>query len=143
METKICEFCKKEFRYDNGHFVTHIYYAHECNLEKYIVLFEFNGIHPKCQCGFCNDDALFMSRKRKFHDINPEHRGFDWLEQKYIEKFGKPLCKTCNEPVKFHRGEPNIYCSHKCLPSHWNQEQVHKTVKEKWDVDNVFELQFV
>lgn len=141
---KKCELCDKIFNYQCGDFSNHLKENHYLTREEYIINTLYSGIRPKCQCGFCINDAKFISRKNLFHKINPKHRDFKWLEERYIEKYGQPICKGCNEkPVSFHRGKPNTYCSLSCKPSNWNQEQVNKTVMDKYGVNNVMDIDFV
>ena len=59
-----------------------------------------------------------------------------------IKKNGIPKCPTCNKDITiWHRDIPNKYCSSSCKPSMWNQDKVRETVKEKYGVDNVFQLE--
>ncbi len=141
---KECKICNNVYNYQCGEFSNHIEKEHRLNREQYVVITEYNSNHPKCQCGYCDDDSAFILRKNSFHNINSEHRKFDWIEKKYIEKYGIPICKECNNSeVKFHRGKPNTYCSLSCKPSSWNQEKVSKTVKERYGVDNVMKIQLI
>ena len=137
----ICKLCNFEFDYQSGSFSNHLKNEHKISKEQYVVLIEYGGIHPKCQCGYCNDDAKFIDRKNKFYNKNSEHKSFDWIKQKYIEKNGVPFCVGCKKkPVEFYRGKPNLYCCHECQPSNWNQEQVKKTVIERYGVDNIMKV---
>lgn len=140
---KICELCNKEFDYQCGEFSNHLKSEHKITREQYIVLTEYNGINPKCQCGYCKDDAKFIKRKNEFHKINLEHKKFDWIEKQYVFKFGEPKCETCGDLVNFKRGVPNRYCSIKCRPGTWNQDKVRKTVKDRYGVDNVMDVKNV
>lgn len=144
MNNKICVLCNGTFDYQCGEFSIHLKEKHKISREQYIVLTQYNNIHPKCECGYCVDDSEFIPRKNLFHIINPSHRKFDWLEEKYIEKNGIPLCIGCNEnPVSFKRGMPNSYCSQSCHPSNWNQDKINKTVLEKYGVTNVMHINSV
>lgn len=138
MKLEKCKICGINFSQISGHFTIHLKNEHNMTLEDYIVHTEYNNIHPKCQCGYCDDDATFNLRTRKFSHINNEHRKFDWLKEQKILKDGIPKCKTCGGDVKWKRGIPNQYCSFKCLPNNWNQEKVKQTVIEKYGVDNIF-----
>jgi len=140
---KECKICKNVYNYQCGEFLEHIIQEHKLNREQYIVLIEYGNVHPKCQCGYCDDNAQFIPRKNMFHKINSEHRSFKWIENKYIEKYGEPKCKACGNKVRFHRGKPNTYCSLSCKPSSWNQEQVNKTVKERYGVKNVMDIESI
>lgn len=138
-----CKICNNVYNYQCGEFSNHIKNEHGLSREQYIVITEYNNEHPKCQCGYCNDDATFLPRTNLFLKINSAHKEFNWLENKFIEKYGEPKCKTCGIIVKFHRGKPNIYCSPSCKPSSWNQDTVKKTVIEKYGVKNVMEIKSV
>lgn len=147
----ICAICQKEFSYTSGKFSNHLKEEHDIDRRQYIILTEYDNIIPKCQCGYCNEDATFLSRKNTFLKINSEHKNFNWIEQQYILKNGIPKCQTCGNNVKFHRGIPNRFCSRKCIPrtfgfvhtkgaGGWNQQKVKQTVKEKYGVENVFQI---
>jgi hypothetical protein len=138
MKLEKCKICGNSFAQQSGHFTIHLKKEHNLTLEDYIVNTEFNNIHPKCQCGYCNDDAVFNPRTRRFFEINYQHKNHDWLKAQKILKDGIPKCKTCGGEVKWKRGIPNQYCSFKCLPNRWNQEKVKQTVIQKYGVDNIF-----
>lgn len=139
-KTKVCKLCNKEFNYQCGEFSNHLKSEHKITREQYVVLIECGGVKPKCQCGYCEDDAKFIKRKNEFHVINSEHKKFDWLEEQYVFKFGIPVCETCGSEVNFNRGIPRRYCSIKCRPGTWNQEKVRQTVKDKYNVSNVMDI---
>jgi endogenous inhibitor of DNA gyrase (YacG/DUF329 family) len=138
---KECKICGEEFEYQCGEFSNHLKLEHRITREEYVVLTEHGGKKPKCQCGYCENDSKFINRKGEFHVINPEHRKFDWIQGQYILKFGEPKCETCGESVNFNRGVPYTYCSKKCKPGTWNQEKVRQTVRDKYGVDNVMDVQ--
>jgi len=136
-----CKICEKEFKNNLGGDLTlHLHNAHNMLLADYYVLIELNGIEPKCQCGLCNERPNFY--RGKFKKFALGHEKHDWQKQKYVELYGQPKCQghDCNNIVSFHRGKPNKYCSFKCMPSQWNQDKVKQTVKERYNVDNVFQL---
>lgn len=137
---KKCELCDGEFDYQCGEFSNHLKSEHVITREEYVILTEYNNVKPKCKCGYCEDDAKFIKRKNEFHNINPEHRKFDWIEEQYILKFREPKCEKCGESVNFNRGVPYTYCSKKCKPSSWNQKKVKQTVRENYGVDNVMDI---
>lgn len=143
MKIEKCKICDNEFSQLSGHFSMHLKKEHNINLEEYIVLTEFNNVHPKCQCGFCDDDAKFNVRTRKFVKINKEHKQFEWIKEQRLKNGETPKCLTCGGEVKWTRGKPNKYCSYKCLPNRWNQDKVKETIKEKYGVDNIFQLEEV
>lgn len=132
---KECKICGLTFPYTTGKFTIHLMEEHNITLRDYIIKYELCGNIPKCQCGYCDEDAPFF--RGKFLARIGDHQKYDWLKEQYIKKYGKPTCKTCGKDVKWHRGIPNIYCSIKCQPSNWNQEKINITVKEKYGVDNI------
>lgn len=140
---KQCKICNEIHNYQSGVFAQHLKERHGISREQYVIVTEYNNQVLKCQCGYCDDNALFISRKNCFHKINPEHRNFEWLKNKFIENNGEPKCKTCGDKVRFYRGRPNVYCSPICQPSNWNQDTIKKTVMEKYGVDNVMKLKSV
>lgn len=142
-EKKLCKICNEHFDYQCGEFSGHLNSEHKITREQYIVLTEYGGVKPKCQCGYCSDDAKFVKRKNEFLKINKEHRKFEWIEEQYVIRFGRPKCKTCTELVKFNRGVPYTYCSIKCRPGTWNQEKIKNTVKNRYGVDNVMDIPIV
>jgi hypothetical protein len=142
-KTKVCELCNKGFDYKCGEFSNHLKSEHGITREEYVVLIEYSGLKPKCQCGYCTDDSKFIKRENEFHTINPEHKKFEWLEKQYVFNFGKPECETCGNEVKFNRGVPRKYCSIKCRPGTWNQDKVRQTVKNKYGTDNVMDVKKV
>lgn len=132
---KKCEICGNFFHQQSGKFSNHLLNEHNLSLRDYIIQYELNGITPKCQCGYCEEDAPFF--RGKFLDRIGDHQKYKWIEEQYIKKYGKPVCETCGKYVKFRRDVPNRYCSFTCLPNNWNQEKINITVKEKYNVDNV------
>jgi hypothetical protein len=136
-----CKICEKEFKNNlGGNLTLHIQNIHNISFADYYILIELNDVEPKCQCGLCNERPNFY--RGKYSKFAIGHEKYDWQEQKYIELFGQPKCQNpnCNNLVCFYRGKPQKYCSHKCQPNNWNQNKVKQTVKEKYYVDNVFQL---
>lgn len=139
-----CEICGKEFKNNLGGDLTrHLQNFHNILFADYFVLTELNGIEPKCQCGLCDERPKFY--RGKFKKFASGHDKYNWQEQKYIELYVQPKCQNpnCENIVKFHRGKPQKYCSYKCLPNNWNQSKINETVKNKYNVDNVFQLEDV
>jgi hypothetical protein len=133
---KKCEICGFDFPYHSGNFTIHLMKEHNLLIRDYIIQYELSGVTPKCQCGYCDDDAPFF--RGIFLERIGKHQKYEWLMDQYIKKYGVPKCETCGNDVKWNRGIPNKYCSHKCVPNAcWNQDQVRKTVKEKYGVENV------
>lgn len=135
---KKCEICGLSFSYKTGWFSKHIEKEHNISLKDYIIQYELSGVTPKCQCGYCDEDAPFF--RGKFLDRIGKHQKYKWLKEQYIKKYGKPKCLKCGKDVKWNRGLPNKYCSQKCLPNNWNQDRINKTVKKRYNVDNVSQL---
>lgn len=143
-----CEICNQQFKNNLGGDLTkHLKEVHNKSLEEYYIITELNGVEPKCQCDLCNERPNF--RRGKFSKFTIGHEKFEWQEKRYIELYGQPKCQNskCENDVKFYRGKPRKYCSFKCSKlcqtNNWNQEKVKNTVKEKYKVDNVFQLEFV
>lgn len=136
-----CKICEKEFKNNFGGDLTlHAQNVHNMSFADYYVLTELSGIEPKCQCGLCDERPNFY--RGKFTKFAIGHEKYICQEQKYIELYGQPKCQgfNCNNIVGFHRGKPNKYCSFNCQPSNWNQNKIKETIKEKYNVDNVFQL---
>lgn len=139
-----CEICSQEFKNNLGGTLTiHLRESHDMSMEDYYVLTVLNGIEPKCKCGLCEERPVFY--RGEFRKYHVGHDRYDWQEKRYVELHGQPKCynDNCDGDVRFHRGKPNKFCSHKCEPSRWNQEKVKKTVKHVYNVDNVFQLESV
>ena len=136
-----CKICKQEFKNNlGGNLTVHLKQVHNLSYEDYYVITELDSVEPKCKCGYCNERPNFYRGKFKNYAIG--HNKFDWIEEQYIIKYGQPKCNNdgCDGLVKFHRGIPNKYCSPTCQGDKWNQKKVKITVKEKYGVDNVFQL---
>ncbi|MFW5848118.1 MAG: DUF7487 domain-containing protein, partial [bacterium] len=143
-----CEICNQRFKNNLGGDLTkHIKEKHNISTADYYVLTILDGIEPICKCGFCNERPNF--HRGKFSDYAIGHEKHIWQEKQYIKIYGQPKCQNpiCSNNVNFYRGKPRKYCSRDCSkmtePSHWNQEKVRNTVKEKYNVDNVFQLESV
>lgn len=136
--SKKCEICGNFFHQQSGKFSNHLLNDHNLSLKDYIIQYELNGMTPKCQCGYCEEDAPFF--RGKFLDRIGDHQKYKWIEEQYIKKYGRPVCETCGKDVKFRRGVPNIYCSPECFPNRWNQEKKDITVKEKYKVERISQL---
>lgn len=134
MERKKCKICGNEYHEQSGKFTKHLI-EHNLTLREYIIQYELSGNTPKCQCGFCEEDAPFF--RGKFLDRIGKHQKYDWLKEQYIKNYGIPKCETCENDVKWNRGLPNKYCSFKCHPNQWNQEKVKESVLNKYGVNNV------
>lgn len=110
----------------------HILSIHNITIENYIVKTEYNGAAPICICGFCTDRPIFYRGTFKKYALN--HDTFKFREDAYINKFGKPKCKNCNELVKFHRGDPREFCSLSCgvlnKKTGFCSDDVQKTIRK-------------
>ena len=132
---KKCEICGFDFHFQTGRFTNHLITEHNTTLRDYLIQCELSGKTPKCECGYCEEDAPFF--RGNFLERIGKHQKYEWLKEQYIIKNGKPKCENCGKDVKWNRGLPNRFCSFKCLPNNWNQEKINITVKERYDVDNV------
>lgn len=139
MAASICKFCNTEHHAQSGFFTRHLKEEHNITLKDYIIQFEYNGIPPKCQCGYCNDMPNF--RRGKFSSYAIGHNKYDYLKEQYIKYNGIPKCPTCKSDIlSWNRGLPIKYCNRKCQPNQWNQDKVKETVKSKYGVDNVYQI---
>lgn len=135
---KKCEICDLTFHYQSGGFTNHLENNHNISLKEYIIKYELNEQTPKCQCGYCDEDAPFY--RGKFLQKIGEHQKYKWIKEQYIIKNGMSKCTTCGKEVNWTRGLPNKYCSFKCLPNNWNQDKVKETVKNRYNVDVISQL---
>lgn len=139
MDAKVCLLCGEIHDFQSGFFSRHLKKVHDITLEEYIIATIYDGISPRCGCGLCEEKPIF--RRGKFTEFAKGHENYEYRKQKYIEKYGQPICSTCGKPIeKWGRGMPNKYCSKKCFPGAWNQETIKKTIKERYGVDNVFQI---
>jgi len=138
-KNKECKICGLSFDYKSGWFTTHLVKEHNVTLKDYIIKYELDNKTPKCQCGFCDEDAPFF--RGKFLERIGDHQKYKWLQEQYINKNGIPKCETCGNNVNWKRGLPNKYCSFKCLPNRWNQDKIKETVKRIYGVDNISKLE--
>lgn len=143
-----CEICGQEFINNLGGDLTkHLKDKHNLSMADYYVLTKLNGIEPKCRCGLCNERPNF--RRGKFSNYAIGHEKYNWQQKRYVELYGHPKCQNpdCQNIVPFFRGKPRKYCSHQCSElcqtNNWNQDKVKKTVTEKYNVNNVFQLESV
>jgi hypothetical protein len=136
---KKCLICNEEYNFNTGYFTIHLVKIHNLSLEDYIIKYDLNGIAPICECGFCQERPLFY--RGKFFKYHKSHNTYEYLQKQWLLKYGEPKCPTCGNIItKWNRGKPNVYCKISCQPSQWNQEKVKNTVKQKYQVDNVFQL---
>ena len=90
--SKKCAICEKTFNYTCGAFTQHLSDDHQISLKEYVVKYDLNGVTPKCQCGYCEEDAPFV--RGHFLQFIGEHKTYKWANDHYVEKFGEPTCKT-------------------------------------------------
>lgn len=147
---RCCKLCGKEFtdgQAKGGVFHDHLKKQHDMFLEDYVVLTEYNGTPPKCLCGYCDRRPVF--KRGKFLNYAKGHNTYNWKKKKYIEIYGKPICKRpkCDNEVNFYRGKPNNYCSNRCygletggFTKNEVQNKIKESVRQKYGVDNVIEL---
>lgn len=142
MALSICKICGESHDQQSGFLTIHILESHGLSLEDYVVKTKYDGIAPKCQCGYCDERPSFYRGDFKTHAKG--HKKFEYLQEMYIRTHGVPKCPTCGSDIgSWHRGEPRKYCNAKCQPSTWNQEKIRKTIQERYGVDNVFQLDSV
>lgn len=138
-----CDICKIEFKNNlGGNLTKHLKETHNMSMEDYVILIKYNGIDPKCSCRLCNEKPFFERGKFSKYALN--HNKHEWLEKKYKEIFNKPKCLNCDKDVIFYRGIPRKFCSSECAAKYngnnWNQDKINITIKDKYNVDNVFQI---
>ena len=138
-----CIVCEKQFLNNRAGMLTrHLQDVHNISPTDYIIITEYGGIQPKCACGYCN--KLPELHRGKFRKYAFGHGTFEFRKESYIKKYGMPMCQACNkEAVTFYRGLPRKTCE-KCHAGGFLNPNVQlvirKSVKEKYNVDNVFQL---
>lgn len=140
-----CYLCNKLFAAScSGLLTRHLLQIHNTSFIDYVIITEYEGIEPKCICGWCTERPLFIRGKFSKYALN--HNTFKFREQAYRNKFGDPTCKECNTPVRFHRGIPQVYCSFRCVGLNngfskpETQEKIRKSIKAKYGVDNISQI---
>lgn len=133
-----CKICGEEHHKQSGFLTRHIQEVHGLTLEDYVIKTEYNNVSPICKCGYCNERPNFY--RGKFKDYAIGHQEYSYIKEQYIKLNGIPKCPTCDKDIlKWNRGKPNKYCNIKCRPGTFNQEKIDKTVKNKYNADNVFQ----
>lgn len=142
MALSICKICGESHDRQSGFLTRHILEVHDLSLEDYVVKTEYDGIAPKCLCGYCDERPSFQRGKFKTHATG--HKKFDYMKDMYIKIHGIPKCPACGNDIEsWHRGKPGKYCNIKCRPGTWNQHKIKETVRERYGVDNVFQVDSV
>lgn len=96
-----------------------------------------------CACG-CKGRPRFA--RGRFSKFSVGHNTFMQRQKRYIEDHGVPSCSTCVSPVKFLRGTPNKYCSHRCSGLHngfskpETQRKIVHALQAKYGVANSFNI---
>lgn len=134
-----CKICDEEHNQQSGFLTRHIQEVHGLTLEDYVIKTEYDDVSPTCKCGYCEERPNF--NRGKFKDYAIGHQKYDYIKEQYIKLNGIPKCPTCNNDIlNWKRGEPNKYCNIKCRPGQFNQQKINKTIKNKYGVDNVFQI---
>lgn len=142
-----CNLCDTKFTNNkSGAFTRHIVDVHEMSLEDYVVKFELCGIEPRCACGLCDERPLF--RRGKFSRYALDHDKHEKRRELYIRRYGKPTCEICGAECKFDRVTPRKRCDRcrmigKGFGDPNVQQKIRNVVKERYDVDNVGQLEHV
>lgn len=127
-----------------GQLTNHLKNTHDTSLKDYVIKFDYDGNPPKCECGVCEDVPVFSRGSFQRYALN--HHKFKVREKLYIQKYGDPECRECQNPVKFDRGIPRKHCSAKCMGKNvgfslsTTQETIKKVVQKKYGVSNVSNL---
>ena len=134
-----CKICGEQHDQQSGFLTRHIQEVHGLTLEDYVIKTEYNNVSPICKCGYCNERPNFYRGKFKNYAIG--HQEYSYIKEQFIKLNGIPKCPTCDKDIlKWNRGKPNKYCNIKCKPGTFNQEKIKKTVQNKYNVDNVFQV---
>jgi len=113
MAFSICKLCNTEHHAQSGFFTRHLKDEHDLSLKEYVVRYEYNGIAPICQCGYCNESPNFKRGKFSTHTIG--HKKYDYLKEQYIKLNGVPKCPKCDNNIEsWDRGKPRKYCKGHC-----------------------------
>lgn len=140
--SQTCFICKVEFLHNrDGRLTKHLSERHNTNFEEYVILTEYNGVAPLCECGFCSEKPTFY--RGKFRHYAAGHDTFEKRIELYVLKYGNPKCLTCGNVTSFRRGKPKKYCSFVCqgkqngFSKPTTQNRIRKNIIEKYGVSNV------
>lgn len=135
-----CQLCAGEFNDVCGEFTKHLVNFHQITRPEYVVITEYNGITPMCECGYCLEDPEY--HRRTFRRFARGHNTFKWRNDNYIRIYN-PKCVLCGDVVEFSRDKPNKLCR-KCIDSEGIgfssnkiQKAIRKVVNDKYGVNNV------
>jgi hypothetical protein len=127
----ICKICNAEFKTNAGGDLTkHLMNEHELTMKDYIVLTEYDGNAPICECGFCNDEPEFY--RGKFKQYAKNHTSALWYQDNYIKIHGNPTCEECGKIVEFRKGRKVFprFCSTVCSGTH-NKDVIIEKMQPK------------
>jgi very-short-patch-repair endonuclease len=145
-----CKLCDVKFISNHRSYLqAHLQSVHQLDEFQYVVMTEYDGLTPRCDCGLCNEIPVFD--RGKFKQYALRHNSFEVRKNLYIQQFGQPCCQNlgCENAVKFFRGKPNKFCSPHCSGKNTGfslektQKAVSNTVRERYGVDNVFQIEEV
>lgn len=145
----ICQLCvgeSKDFNDACGEFTKHLENFHHITRSEYVVITEYDGIHPMCECGYCSENAEY--HRRTFRRFAKGHNTFKWRNDNYTRIYN-PQCILCGNAVAFRRDKPNKLCK-ACIDSDgpgFSSNKVQKAITtsviEKYGVDNVMKVDHV
>lgn len=132
-----CSLCNFYYATNTGgKFTRHLKNEHNITFEQYLIQTKYDGVAPKCQCGYCEIvPSLYQCDFRKFV---PGHDRIKYLREAYVKKYGDPKCKECGLLVKWNGSRPRQYCSLKCSGKHAGfslsktQEKINTVIKNKY-----------
>lgn len=127
----ICNICNATFTTNAGGDLTkHLMKDHEMTLKDYVILTEYDGNPPICQCGFCSDVPEFY--RGTFKSYAYGHTSATWYQDNYIKKYGNPVCEECGCVVEFRKGRKIFprFCSTVCSGNH-NKDTIIEKMRPK------------
>lgn len=116
------------------------------------------------KCELCNKDYQAL-QKMSFHVQQTHEMPYKTYYDQFLKKAGEGVCRTCGGATKFYKGKYSKFCSNRCIngnsevlekmsksvkdafsrktPKEWADIYARrkKTVKQKYNVDNVSQLE--
>lgn len=138
-----CSICNFEGSDECGVFTRHLRDIHNITRKEYVVISEYNGIEPICECGYCSETPEFY--RGVFRKYAKKHNTFEWRNTNYA-KNNNPTCIVCGDVVGFLRDVPKKLCD-SCISKEGHgfsssivQAAITKSIREKYGVDNVMKV---
>lgn len=138
-----CSLCGLEYNDKCGQFTLHLLEIHHITRAEYVVITEHKEITPKCECGYCDEDAEFYRGSYKRYARG--HNSIKWKNMMY-SKIHEPRCIICGNAVEFRRSVPKKLCK-SCISKNGSgfsseavQIAIQHSIKEKYGVSNVMHV---